>query len=265
MPNYQAISRERHGAKRWLRYSGYAFAMRDAIMPLALAELAKAALSLPIAFIVQDDGYVPAAVMSLQPEKNLFVAADGRWIHAHIPAAIRGYPFRLAHASNGRQVLCIDEDSGLLSDGVEGEAFFDAAGNPAQALRDIMDFLAQTEQSWHAAARACAILNKYQLIQPWPIVHQTESGERKIDGLFRIDESALNQLTADALFEVRNTGGLHIAYCQLLSMQHLPALGELAAAVAKAEAQAAAQVVTGSGELNLELFKKHDSISFSGF
>ena len=79
MPNYHVITRERHGAKRWLRYTGYAFAMREAVMPLALAELAKAALSLPIGFIAQGDGFVPAAVMSLQPEKNLFVAADGRW------------------------------------------------------------------------------------------------------------------------------------------------------------------------------------------
>lgn len=266
MPNYQIITPESHGAKRWLRYSGYAFAMRDAVMPLALAEVGKAALSLPIAFIAQDGGFVPAAVMSLQPEKNLFVAPDGRWIQAYIPAAIRGYPFRLANVSDGRQVLCIDEDSGLVCSGPDGEAFFDDEGKPVQALRDIMAFLAQTEQSLQVATHACAILNKYQLIQPWPIVHHTENGERKIDGLFRIDEVALNQLAADALFEVRNAGGLQIAYCQLLSMQHLSALGELTAALASAEAQAAAaEVATGSGELNLEFFKKHDSISFSGF
>ena len=71
MPNHQVITRERHGAKRWLRYTGYAFAMHEAVLPLALAELAKAALSLPIGFIAQGDGFVPAAVMSLQPEKNL--------------------------------------------------------------------------------------------------------------------------------------------------------------------------------------------------
>ena len=266
MPNYQVISRERHGTKRWLRYTGYAFAMRDAVMPLALAELAKASLSLPIGFIAQGDGFVPAAVMSLQPERNLFVAADGRWIHGYIPAAVRGYPFCLAKASDGREVLCIDEDSGLVIDGPEGEAFFDDEGKPVQALREIMDFLEQIEQSRQIAARACAVLSKHHLIQQWPIIHQTASGERKIDGLFRVDEAALNQLAADALVEVRNAGGLHIAFCQLLSMQHLPTLGELTAAHAKAEAQAAAaRIVTGSGELNLDLFKKNDSISFNGF
>lgn len=266
MPNYQVVTRKSHGAKRWLRYSGYAFAMRDAVMPLALAELAKATLSLPIGFIAQGDGFVPAAVMSLQPEKNLFVGADGRWIHGYIPAAVRGYPFRLARATDGRQVLCIDEDSGIITGGPDGEAFFDDEGNPVQALRDILDFLEQTEQSRQVAAHACAILNKHQLIQHWPISYQTENGGRKIDGLFRVDETVLNQLAADALYEVRNAGGLQIAYCQLLSMQHLPALGELTAAHAKAAAQAAAaQIAKGSGELNLELFKKNDSISFSGF
>ena len=262
MPNYQVISAATYGAKRWLRYTGYAFAMRESVFPLALAELAKAAMSLPIGFIAQSDSFVPAAVMSLQPEKNLFIAADGRWIHGYIPAAVRGYPFRLANTTDGRQVLCIDEDSGLVNNGPDGEAFFDDDGKLVQALRDIMDFLVQTEQSRQVVARACAILHKHHLIQHWPIIHQTASGERKIDGLFRIDEAALNQLAADALFEVRNAGGLHIAYCQLLSMQHLPALGELTAAHAKTEA---AQIVTVSGELNLELFKKNDSISFNGF
>jgi hypothetical protein len=266
MPNYQVISVATYTTKRWLRYTGYAFAMRESVMPLALGELAKAALSLPIGFIAQGDGFVPAAVMSLQPEKNLFVAADGRWIRGYIPAAVRGYPFRLANTTDGRQVLCIDEDSGLVNEGQDGEAFFDDEGKPVQALREIVDFLEQTEQSRQVAARACAVLNKHHLIQPWPIIHQTASGEQKIDGLFRIDEAALNQLAADALFEVRNAGGLHIAYCQLLSMQHLAALGELTAAHARAEAQAAAaQSLTNAAELNLELLKKSDSISFAGF
>jgi hypothetical protein len=60
---------------------------------------------------------VPVAVQGLAPGQNLFVAPDGRWLAAYTPAAYRGYPFQLAHAENGQQVLCFDEESGLITDG----------------------------------------------------------------------------------------------------------------------------------------------------
>ena len=52
--------------------------------------------------------------------------------------------------------------------------------------------------------------------------------EQQVEGLFRIDEAALNALPADALAEVRDANALALAYCQLLSQQRLQALGKLA-------------------------------------
>ena len=37
MANFQIVSRERHGSKRWLRYTSYAFALKDAVLPLSLS------------------------------------------------------------------------------------------------------------------------------------------------------------------------------------------------------------------------------------
>lgn len=263
MPNYQAISRQRHAGKRWLRYSSYAFAVRESVMPLGLAELPKAVMNLPIGFIDQPNGFVPVAIMGLQPEKNLFVAADGRWIQSYIPAACRGYPFSLGKTADGQRVLCIDEDSGLLSDGPEGEAFFDEAGQVAPAVQEIIRFLEQTEQSRQVTSAACAVLRQHQLIKPWSITVKTPTGEQAVAGLFQIDEAALNQLPAAALEAVRNAGALTVAYCQMLSMQHLPVLGQLAAAHAKA--QQAAQPLPQNAELDIEFLKQGDTLDFGAF
>lgn len=267
MPNYHAISLASHGNKRWLRTTSYAFALKDAVLPLSLVELARAMTTLPIGFIEQSGGFLPAAVMSLQPEKNLFVTPDGRWIHGYIPASVRSYPFRFLKAPDGQQVLCVDEDSGLISDGPEGEAFFDEAGQPAPVIREILAFLHQSEESLKATAAACAILDQHKLIKPWPIKVKTPDGEKQINGLFQIDEAALNQLSADALIEVRNAGGLLIAYSQLLSMQHLQVLGQLADAHAKTEQAAAeaARSIVQKGELNIDFLNKNDTMSFGGF
>ena len=264
MPNFHAISRERHASKHWNRYTNYRFAAADSVVPLVAAELPKAVMSLPIAFIAQGDGYVPAAVVGLQPGNNVFVAPDWRWAGQYIPAAFRSYPFHLLLSEGGQQVLCIDEDSALVTDGASGEAFFADDGQPAQAILDILGFLTQIEQSRAATAAACAALQKHDLIRPWAITLKTDTGEQQIAGLFQIDEAALNQLPDDALLEVRDVGALPIAYCQLLSMQHLPLVGQLIEAQAKASAQAQSlQHLAPGGDLDLEFFNEGGTFNFS--
>ena len=261
MPNYHAISRERHGGRRWLPASGYAFAAQESTVPLVAGELPKAAMSLPIAFTEQADGYVPAAILSLLPGKNLFVSQNGCWAGEYVPAVIRGFPFRLAMAEDGRQVLCIDEESGLLTDGPAGERFFAEDGKPAKMVLDILNFLNQVEQNRQRTAAACAALQKHALIQPWPIALKTESGQQSVTGLFRIDEAALNRQPADALLELSQSGALLVAYCQLLSMQHLPLLGQLIEAHAKATT--ALQSLAPGGELDLEFLNDGGTFNFS--
>ena len=268
MPNIQVISRERHAALRWKRYTNCAFAAADAVVALVAAELPKAAMSLPIAFIDQGGAYVPAAVLGLQPGNNVFVDTDWRWLGQYIPAAFRSYPFRLANTEDGQQVLCIDEDSDLIGGDAAGELFFAEDGQPAPAIQDILGFLTQIEQNRAVTAAACAALQKHQLIRPWAITLKTDTGEQQITGLFQIDEAALNQLPGEALLEVRQAGALPIAYCQMLSMQHLPVLGQLLDAQNKAAAasapEQALQQLAPDGELEIEFFNKGGTINFSG-
>lgn len=258
MPRFTVISREHHAAKRWQRYTSYAFAAADAVVPLVAHELPPAVLSLPIGFIQAGDQFIPVAVFGLKSGQNLFVTPDGRWLGGYIPAAYRGYPFALASTEEGQQVLCIDEDSGLLSE-TEGEAFFGEDGQPAQGVKDVLDFLTQVAQNRQATQRICAVLQQHNLVQPWLIKMQSEEGEKSIEGLFRIDEAALNQLPAEAFEDLRQGGGLPIAYCQLLSMRHLPRLG----ALAQAHAQTTAPLPqTPSGELSLEFLNDNGTIHF---
>ena len=263
MSNFQAISLERHAQQRWKRYTSYNFAAADSVVPLVATELPRASMALPIAFTLQGDNYMPAAVLGLQPGNNVFVSPDWRWLGSYIPAAFRSYPFRLAKRDDGQQVLCIDEDSGLLTESTSGEAFFDSEGKPIQSILDILGFLTQIEQNRIITTAACSVLQKHNLIHPWPITVKSDTGEQQIAGLFKIDEAALNQLSAEALLEVRNAGALPIAYCQLLSMQHLPLLGQLTEAQAKASAQALSlHEIAPNGELDLEFFNKGGTFNF---
>lgn len=266
MSNYQAISLARYSQKRWQNNTGYTHAAREAVAPLVMAEIPKAMLTLPLAFIEESGAYTLVAVLSLLPGKGLFVSQNGSWAGDYIPAVFRGYPFRLAHTEEGQQVLCIDEESGLVGDGPNGERFFNEDDTPAKPVLDILNFLTQVEQSRVQTAAACAVLQKHNLIRPWSITLKTESGEQAINGLFQIDEAALNQLPVEALFEVRNAGALPIAYCQMLSMQHLPLLGQMIEAHSKAAAQAQSslQQLGPNGELDIEFLNKGGTFNFAG-
>jgi hypothetical protein len=82
--------------------------------------------------------------------------------------------------------------------------------------------------------------------------------------LFQVDEAALNQLPPEALHEVRHSGALLLAYCQLLSMQHLSLLSQLNDAHQKAAAQAAAnQQLFKGGSLNLDFLGHSDTMKFN--
>lgn len=266
MPHIVPVSRDRHGALQWRSPAGYSFAAGDAVAPLVVQELPKAAMTLPIGFVPDNGQFVPVAVQGLQSGKNLLVAPDGRWLGGYVPALYRGFPFALALTETGQQVLCVNEDSGLV--GTTGEQpFFKEDGQPSQALANVLGFLTQVSANRLLTQRMCAVLQKHQLIQPWVIQVQTDNGPQSVDGLFRVDETALNQLPAQVFEEVRQSGALPMAYCQLLSMQHLPKLGELARAhaqAAQAVAASAAAQLSHHGELNLDFLNQDGVISLGG-
>ncbi|ARU01687.1 SapC family protein [Yoonia vestfoldensis] len=226
MPRYELITKTGFAAQGWRRYDSYAFAASDAVAPLVVQELAKACMSLPIAFIRQNDAFVPHAVQGLEPGRNLFVV-NGKWVAPYTPAAYRGYPFALAKGEDDQLHLCIDMDSGLV-DADGDQPFFDAAGEVAQPVKDALNFLQQIHNNRAVTQRVCAALAAEDLFQPWPLKVQTPAGERNIDGLFRIDEARLNSLDPEALARVQKAGGLPVAYCQLLSMGNIQTLGLIA-------------------------------------
>jgi hypothetical protein len=169
------------------------------------------------------------AVLGVEPNRNLFVGEDGRWLGGYVPAALRGYPFVLGRGADGRQMLCVDEASALVTDGPEGERFFEDDATLSPAVRQTLDFLTRIEQSRVVTATACGVLQGRNLIEPWPITLKTHQAERRIEGLFRVNEGALNALEDDAFVSLRKAGALPLAYAQLLSMQQLRVLVSAAA------------------------------------
>jgi len=223
MPNFIPITQTDFAEQRWQRIPNYNFAANDSMCPLVVQELPQAQLSLPIGFARIKEQYAPVALQGLKASSNALVDSQGQWTGRYIPAAYRSYPFALANSDDDQKILCFDQDSGLLSDN-EGESFFDEKGDPSIAVQKIMEFLVQVAANRDVTQRICKLLDQHQLIQPWLITLKHDDGETPIEGLYRIDEAALNALDKETFDDIRRAGSLPLIYCQLLSMQHLQAL-----------------------------------------
>ena len=231
MPSFVPVNRGSHTGKAWLRYTSYRFAAERPWIPIVAAELAKATLAMPVAFVEENGALHLVAVMSLEPGKNQFVAPDGRWIGGYIPAALRGYPFALLLPVGAQEpIMCVDEDSGLIVDaGTPGaELFFDDEGAPAPALKTVLDFLSQVETNRAATSRAVTTLAAASILMPWLIQVNTPEGPKSVTGLQRIDEERLNALDDKGFLDLRAAGGLAVAYSQLLALGQLGVFETLA-------------------------------------
>jgi hypothetical protein len=254
MPNFVVVSHEAFSDKRWLRNPNYAFASKVAVCPVLGVEVATAAVALPMAFSSVGSDLEMIAVLGLLPDHNHFVASDGRWLGEYVPAALRCYPFQAGTTPDDQPVLCFDSDSGLLRDAKleEGEAFFNADGTLSDAVQSVVRFLTELGNSRKATAIACAALQDCGVIVPWEVELERDGSKQTIAGLSKVDEGALNALTDDKFLELRKTGALLLAHCQMLSMQRMSLLGRLAQMQARAAAQSQAiRQMTMSGDIDL--------------
>ncbi|TDO03467.1 SapC family protein [Halomonas ventosae] len=247
MPQWSAISRTEHADSHYLPRQGYGFAARDPVVPILIAELTKLLPHYALGFIQQDEDsrqdYQPVALTSLGGQQNLYVHPDGRWLGSYVPAGLRGYPFTLANTQDRQQVLCIAQDH--LLEGHQGEALFDDDGNLTDKVQQTLNFLTQCDQNRQVTRAASQRLGETGLIEPWPLKVERGEGKepRAVQGLYRINEKALNELAADAFADLRKHGALVLAYAQLFSMSQLAQLTERARFHERHHAQQAGEPV----------------------
>jgi hypothetical protein len=261
VPKLQPITASRHSGLRWTRNRDFRFAAQDTAVPLILQELGRIAVDLPIAFVPAGESFVPVALLGIEPGRNACVDVQGRWIADCLPELLRSHPFALAPIEDGRQVLCIDEEVESHTGSETGEPLFDADGKPTERLVRIRDRLAQRAAGREAARRVGALLASHKLIQPWPLRIKDGDNERGIDGLYRIDEAALDALPAEALGALRSSGALPMAYGQLLSMYNLRKLAAYARRTAMVGAAASA---AAADEIDLDLLERGGTLGGAG-
>jgi SapC len=207
----------------------FGFARATNSVVLGAAELPHAMHSYPIVFTSREP-LAAVAVLGLEDNDNLFVGEDGKWREGHyVPAYVRRYPFLfLEQPEKNELVLCIDENSGLLTRSADRPLFED--GEPTQLVRDTLAFCRDfSDQTMKSAAFVGELANRELLIPNQARIALASGREMTLHGFRIVDEAKFNALPDEVILDWRRRGWLQLVYCRLLSMAHWRGLAELAA------------------------------------
>jgi hypothetical protein len=225
--NPVALDREQHRNTHLKPTAiGYSYAKSANAVPLTLSEMAPASLEYPIVFTLNADGTgMPAAVLGIRNNENLFVDAQGNWDADYIPGYVRCYPFALQPTSeNGDAIVLLDGGFEGINE-TEGVDLFDKEGQPAQYLQLTISALEQFHKQERASMEFVAMLNKHGLLVPKMIeITAANNTKIKLDGFHVIEESKLNALGDEVLLELARHGGMGLVYAHLFSFGTMPRL-----------------------------------------
>lgn len=240
-PVWVPLTAERHGMRRWRRYSDYGFARHRRAIALVLDEVEAAAAALPVLFGLPEladlpadprtaadpgpsgppPGLIPLALIATEPGgASPFVSDDGRWLTMYVPAALRVHPFAARATGTGAQMaLLVDEASGHLTDDVKAERFFDPLGAPSPALETVIGFFRSYAAFAERTAAAVAALRGLPgLMVPFAASGLTAA---QTQGLWMLDRTVFDALDDASMLGLRPSGALALAHAHFVALRQV--------------------------------------------
>jgi hypothetical protein len=218
------VSHARHG--NWSLEAGtnYAFCRNINSVPLMAAEFGSAALEYAIVF--GEDVVMPAAVLGVRTDENLYVTKQGHWQAKYIPACVRRYPFIVSSGDEGKTfALCIDEAFAGLNQSGRGERLFGNDGKPTPYVENMLKFLQQYQLEFRRTQAFCKKLKDLNLLEPMRAQIELGYGQRMtLRGFSVVQRARLKTLRANVLAELVRSDELELIYTHVVSMRNFATL-----------------------------------------
>jgi len=219
------ISRARHGDCHVEVGADYAFTGDVNSVPLMAVEFPQAASEYAIVFAGPDGELMPAVILGIRGNENLFLSDKNHdWQAKYIPAFIRRYPFVFSR-NDDRFVLCIDEAYPGLNREGRGAALFDAEGKPSPYVDNVLKFLQEFQAQFLRTQAFCRKLKELDLLEPMQAQVVMGSGSRiALGGFMAVSRTKLKALPGEKLAELAATDELELLYLHLQSMRNFEGL-----------------------------------------
>lgn len=250
MPEWIAVSRTSHAEAYYRPREGYGHAAGQLMVPALLAELHKLIPHYVIGLLPAGEGLAPVALLGVEQHHNLYLHPDGRWLGHYVPALLRGYPFALADGQGDDKVLAVDAQQ--VTD--DGEPLFDN-GELNAGVAETLRFLQQCEASRHATSAAGKALQDAGVVTEWSLTVPVGEGHKRVNGLYRVDEQALNALDAETYATLQGAP-MQLAYAQLYSQSQVEQLTQ------RAEIHAQLEQANTTPDLDAMFGEDDDELNF---
>ncbi|MBU1424284.1 MAG: SapC family protein [Gammaproteobacteria bacterium] len=225
-----ALDRNLHQEIRIADDRNFSFARSCQSAILAAIEMSQAIKEFPVVFIKENDSYLPAAIFGLQQSQNLFVDEAGEWTARYTPAFIRRYPFvpALGQKEDDPMTVFIDEASAWFNRDKGQPLFIDGKNSPLldSAIQLLEDYKTQMDGTLALVKQ----LADAGLFSEKTAGFKLDDGQSfSLGGFFTLDTEKLAKLPAQTIYNLLQSGALHIAYLHLSSLDNWNRLIELQA------------------------------------
>lgn len=216
------VSASRHADVSVESGTGYGFASHASAVPLMAVEFLLAATEYAIVFTTVGDEVLPAAVLGLNSEQNLYLGPDARWNAKYVPAFIRRYPFVFAAGPDRKTLtLCIDEASAGFNRSGKGQALFDAEKKPTPYTERVLKFLQVFQTHFLRTRQFCQRVKELDILEPTTVRVRGPGGEtHALGGFHVVSRKKLRDAPLDKIGPLLKTDELELLYLHLYSLRN---------------------------------------------
>lgn len=220
------VSNARHADLSVEVGADYGFSRRVNSVPLMAVEFPHAAAEYAIVFSGTSQAFIPAVILGMRADENLYLKEDGSWEAKYVPAFVRRYPFVFSSSQDGKTfTLCIDEAFPGFNREGRGQRLFDAEKKPTEYVAKVLKFLEQYQAEFRRTQAFCQKLKELDLLEPMRAQASLKSGERlALTGFMAVSRERLKALPAETLAELAKTDALELLYLHLQSMRNFSAM-----------------------------------------
>ena len=225
MTEWIALSSLNHAEYYYQKRDDNHHASGQMTVPVTEDEIFKLVPHYVLAFTEGDYGLYPVALLGTEQNQNLYLDPNNSWLTSYVPFRLQTYPFALSVNDEGDEEIIISKN--FLSER-DGYRLFQSNGELSEALINIKTALTSHQKNVRFARYASQMLDGAGVLSSWKLSVGVGHSPKNIDGLYRVDEQALNALDDYKYAQLKLGGPMTFAYAQMFSEANVEKLTELA-------------------------------------
>ncbi|MFT5757739.1 MAG: hypothetical protein ACI9LM_002475 [Alteromonadaceae bacterium] len=230
MANIVPVRKDQHQNTKIASKRDLAHVANQHIAPISAREYAQAATSYPVVLVKDPEStrYRSVVMLGLEAGENLYYS-DNKWDAIYVPQSISLVPFSLGLDPEKEKTLttCIDLDSAFVGEDKEN-ALFDAEGNDTDFYKGIQESLGTLYDNEVMTEKFVQELVDNDLLLELELnINFSNNENKKLVGLFGIDEQKLQKLSDEKVLDFNKRGLFIPIYAMLGSIGQINRLAQL--------------------------------------